>query len=207
MNEQPLVHIVDDEEDMRTSLRMLLESVGIEATCHPSVDSFLAGYDPGRSPDRPTCLLLDVRMPGVSGMTLLEQLHAQHARLPVIMLTGYGDIPMSVSAMKLGAADFVTKPVNHQQLLDRIQEVLRNHALQRGLPGADIDPQVARERLDSLTPREREIFTRIANGDSNKLIAYDLGISVRTVESHRANIMEKLEARSVVDLVQLALSL
>jgi FixJ family two-component response regulator len=207
MNEQPLVHIVDDEEDMRTSLRMLLESVGIEAACHPSVDSFLAGYDPDRSPDRPTCLLLDVRMPGVSGMSLLEQLHDQHARLPVIMLTGYGDIPMSVSAMKLGAADFVTKPVNHQQLLDRIQEVLRKHALQRGLPGVDIDPQVARERLDSLTPREREIFSRIANGDSNKLIAYDLGISIRTVESHRANIMEKLEARSVVDLVQLALSL
>ena len=207
MNDQPLVHIVDDEEDMRESLRMLLESVGIEAACHPSVDSFLAAYNAGRSQERPTCLLLDVRMPGVSGMTLLEQLHAQHARLPVIMLTGYGDISMSVSAMKLGAADFITKPVNHQQLLDRVQEVLRSSALQRGLPGADIDPQVARERLDSLTPREREIFTRITNGDSNKVIAYDLGISVRTVESHRANIMEKLEARSVVDLVQLALSL
>ena len=206
MDKPPLVHIVDDEEDMRTSLRLLLESVGIEAVCHPSVDSFLAVYDAGESQERPTCLLLDVRMPGISGMTLLEQLHAQHARLPVIMLTGYGDIPMSVSAMKLGAEDFVTKPVNHQQLLERIQEVLRDHAVQRGLPGSDIDPQVARERLDSLTPRELEIFTRITKGDSNKVIAYDLGISVRTVESHRAHIMEKLQARSVVDLVQLALS-
>jgi FixJ family two-component response regulator len=109
--------------------------------------------------------------------------------------------------MKLGAADFVTKPVNHQQLIDRIQEVLRHAELQRSVKGIAIEPQIARARLESLTPREKEIFQRITAGASNKAIAYELGISVRTVETHRANIMEKLEARTVVDLVQLALSL
>jgi two-component system response regulator FixJ len=146
-------------------------------------------------------------MPGASGMSLLQQLRDQNARLPVIMLTGYGDIQMSVNAMKLGAVDFLTKPFNQQQLLDRIQEVLRNTSLRDSVEITGIDPRVARERWESLTPREQEIASRIANGASNKSIAYDLGISVRTVESHRANLMGKLQANSVVELVQLALTL
>lgn len=207
MNATPLVHIIDDEEDVRESLRMLLESVDIETRCHRSVSDFLAAHDPQAAPDRPTCVLLDVRMPDVSGMTLLERLHDQRARLPVIVLTGYGDIPMSVDAMKLGAADFLTKPVNHQQLLDRVQEVLREATTAQGIDGIDIDPRIARERWESLTPREREICSRIASGSSNKRVALELDISVRTVESHRSRIMEKLQARSLVDLVQLVLSL
>lgn len=207
MNQQPLVHIVDDEEDMRESLRMLLESVGIDAVGHPSVDQFLTAYEINGDSERPGCLLLDVRMPGMSGMALLERLHEQRARLPVIMLTGHGDISMAVNAMKLGAADFVTKPVNHQQLIERIQEVLRNPTLHDGSTVTGMDPLEAEERWNTLTPREKDICARIAKGASNKMVAYSLGISVRTVESHRAHIMEKLHARSLVDLVQLSLSL
>lgn len=207
MHQRPVVHIVDDDADMRESLRMLLESVDIEAICHPSVDSFLATYSPDSVLDRPGCLLLDVRMPGLSGMTLLERLHDKRARLPVIMLTGHGDIPMSVNAMKLGAADFITKPVNPQQLLDRVQEVLRESAVRDSVEDAAMDPRIAHELWAKLTAREQEICTRIARGSSNKIIASELGISIRTVESHRARIMEKLQARSVVDLVQVTLSL
>lgn len=208
MTAKPLAHIVDDDQDTRESLRLLLESVDIETDCHASVDSFLAAYDPATDGRRPCCLLLDIRMPGTSGMTLLEELSARRIGLPVIVLTGYGDIPMSVSAMKLGAADFVTKPANPQQLLERVQEVLREAGQE---PGAAADPGQdlvrARQRWALLTPREREVCERIGSGASNKQVAAELGISVRTVESHRAHIMEKLEASSLVDLVQLTLQL
>lgn len=207
MTAKPLAHIVDDDRDTRESLRMLLESVDIETACHASVESFLAAYDPAADGQRPCCLLLDVRMPGTSGMTLLEELNARRAGLPVIVLTGHGDIPMSVSAMKLGAADFVTKPANPQQLLDRVQEVLREAEFGHDPEEPDADLENARRRWESLTPREREVCLRIGSGASNKQVAAELGISVRTVESHRAHIMEKLEASSLVDLVQLTLQL
>lgn len=204
MNDGSLVYIVDDDENFRVSLKMLLESVGIDVRTFPSVDAFLAGYEP--LPQTPSCLLLDVRMPGHSGLALLERLGKENDRLPVIMITGYGDIPMTVRAMKLGAVDFITKPFNYQKLLDLVQETLRQSTLRQQADAWSIDPQTARARWNTLTPREQQICEMIATGSPNKTIGYELGISVRTVESHRARIMEKLQARSVVDLVQVSLS-
>lgn len=208
MDEQAQVYIVDDDADVRESLKMLLESVGIEAMTYDSADRFIASYRPPRGRSAaPACLLLDVRMPGLSGMALLEKLHRERVHLPVIMLTGHGDIPMSVSAMKLGAVDFVTKPFNHQKLLDLVQNVLRDSVRRTGAEPTGIDPHLARELWETLTPREQEVCERIVSGSSNKMIGSDLGISVRTVETHRARVMEKLNARSLVDLVQLSMSL
>jgi FixJ family two-component response regulator len=196
----PLVHVVDDDLDMRQSLHMLLRSVAIDAMVYGSADEFLARYR--EQHERPSVLLLDVRMPGMSGMTLLKQLRAEHAALPVIIITGHGDIDMAVRAMKLGARDFITKPFSAQKLLDRIQEVLDQAA-------RDTDAQARSEgaarRLEGLTRREREIFERIASGQSNKTVAHELGLSVRTVETHRARIMEKLESKTLVDLVLLSM--
>ena len=205
MNKNALVHVVDDDADVRASLSLLLESVGIEVVGYADGDSFLQTYRP--TPDRPSCLLLDVRMPGLSGMTVLEKFHAKGTGLPIIVLTGHGDIPMSVNAMKLGAVDFLTKPFNHQKLLDLVQSVLRDPVLQGQQTASGIDPREARARWDTLTQREKEIFQGIVGGSSNKAIGLDLGISTRTVETHRARIMEKLQARGLVDLVLLNLSL
>ena len=202
-----LVHVVDDDPDVRESLRMLLESVDIEVATYPDADSFLRVPFKDQPPGRPSCLLLDVRMPGLSGMVLLERLHQESRHLPVIILTGHGDIPMSVQAMKLGAVDFLTKPLNHQKLLDLVQSVLRNPKLQGTQPVNTVDPRSARAKWDSLTRREREIFQFIVKGLPNKTIAIDLGISTRTVETHRARIMEKMQAKSLVDLVLLSLSI
>jgi FixJ family two-component response regulator len=146
-------------------------------------------------------------MPGLSGMAVLKKLHTEGVKLPVIILTGHGDIPMSVNAMKLGAVDFLTKPFNHQRLLDLVQNVLRDPVLQGHQNPTRIDPREAQARWESLTPREKEIFQAIVGGSSNKAIGIELGISTRTVETHRARIMEKLQARSLVDLVLLNLSL
>ena len=202
MKVQPLVHVVDDNPEMRDSLRTLLESVAIEAVTYESADAFLASQT--IAPGRPAVVLLDVRMPGMSGMTLLERLRAEHASLPVIMITGHGDIDMAVRAMKLGAVDFVTKPFGAQALLDRIQDALRRPApVDEPTQGGD----EADARLATLTQREREIFDRIVSGQANKVIALELGISVRTVESHRASIMEKTKANSLVDLVLLSVAL
>jgi FixJ family two-component response regulator len=198
----PIVHVVDDNPEMRDSLCKLLESVAIEAVAYANADGFLATYVDHR--DRPAVMLLDVRMPGMSGMTLLEHLRSRYPHLPVIMITGHGDIEMAVRAMKLGAVDFVTKPFAAQALLDRIQEALRRPAVESG-PAEPVE--AANARLATLTPREREIFERIVSGQANKVIALELGISIRTVESHRANVMEKLDANSLVDLVLLSVAL
>ena len=205
MNNIALVHVVDDDADVRASLSLLLESVGIEVVGHTDADSFLKAYRP--CPERPSCLLLDVRMPGLSGMAVLQKFHSEGINLPVIILTGHGDIPMSVNAMKLGAVDFLTKPFNHQKLLDLVQNVLRDPVLQGQQASSQIEPREARARWETLTQREKEIFQAIVSGSSNKAIGIDLGISTRTVETHRARIMEKLQARSLVDLVLLNLSL
>jgi FixJ family two-component response regulator len=195
----PRVYVVDDHPDVRNALRLLLGSVAIEAKAYGSADEFLA--DLGPEPPQPALLLLDVRMPGMSGMALLEQLRARCPSLPVIMITGHGDIDMAVRAMKLGATDFITKPFSAQVLLDRVQDVLRRVA---EAASSDADANSAVSRLEQLTTREREVFDRIVAGDSNKAIAIDLGISVRTVESHRARVMEKLRAKTLVDLVLLS---
>lgn len=199
---KPLVHVVDDNAEMRASLQLLLKSVALDAQTYASADEFLLRFSP--TADRPAVLLLDVRMPGMSGMALLERLRAQHPSLPVIMITGHGDIDMAVRAMKLGAMDFITKPFSTQALLDRVQEMVRRDP---DMGAVRIEAEEAAARLATLTPREREIFDRIVRGVSNKVIALDFGISIRTVESHRANIMTKLEAKTLVDLVLISVCL
>jgi FixJ family two-component response regulator len=194
----PLVHVVDDDPDIRISLQLLLSSVAIDAITYASADEFLLRFR--EMPGRPAVLLLDVRLPGLSGMALLERLRAERSPLPVIMLTGHGDIDMAVRAMKVGATDFLTKPFSSQILLDRIQDVLRRSS-DLVAPAVGFDESVSVARFATLTAREREIFDHIVSGDSNKAVARKLGISIRTVESHRASIMEKMEAKTLVDLV------
>jgi len=201
VNAMPLVHVIDDNADVRSSLELLLKSVAIDAQTYATADEFL--HELGQAPNRPGVLLLDVRMPGMSGMTLLERLRSEHPSLRVVMMTGHGDIDMAVRAMKLGAIDFISKPFSSQDLLDRIQDVVRQ-TLDTGVP--DVSASVAAARLATLTAREREIFDRIVAGDANKVIAIDLGVSVRTVESHRASIMEKMKAKTLVDLVLASVS-
>ncbi len=201
MTEGPLVHVVDDDPDIREALALLLSSVDVTVRSYASADAFLAEHDDGVG--GLACMLLDVRMPGLSGMALLERLNARGMRLPVIVMTGHGDIDMAVRAMKLGAADFVTKPLAPQALLEKVQDLLR-----RGSSPTDPlgDSAKAAVRLGTLTVREREIFDRLVSGDSNKAIALDLGISIRTVETHRSRIMAKLSAKSLVDLVLISVA-
>lgn len=201
MSWAPLVHVVDDDLEIRESLRLLLRSVAIEAKTYASADEFFADF--AEDPGRPAVLLLDVRMPGMSGMALLESLRAEQVVLPVIMITGHGDIDMAVQAMKLGARDFIVKPFSPQTLLDRIQEVLRQVAATATPVSAD----EAAALLATLTRREREIFWLLISGATSKAIALDLGLSSRTVEAHRAHIMQKMKAKSVVDLVMLSVAL
>lgn len=202
MTTTALVYVVDDDAAVRESLSMLLRSVALEVQTYEDAETFLSGFQ--ETVGRPRVLLLDVRMPGMSGMTLLERLRVEHPALPIILITGHGDIEMAVRAMKLGAMDFMTKPFSTQRLLDRIQDVLRQSA---DAAAASVDAEDATVRLQVLTPREREVFDRIAAGESNKVIAIDLGISVRTVESHRASVMEKLGLKTLVELVLLAVRL
>lgn len=202
MSLSPLVCVVDDDADVRDSLRMLLESAGMEVASYASADAFLESAP--ATCTRPCCLLLDVRMPGMSGMGLLEHLRENKIQLPAIMVTGHGDIPMAVRAMKLGAVDFIVKPFNHEDLLDLVQEALRASPQ---LAAAQLDENDLAERWASLTEREQEIFWAVAGGNANKVIAFDLGISVRTVEAHRARIMKKMGVRKLADLVLLSVGL
>lgn len=197
MTATPLVYVVDDDADVRDSLRLLLESVGIEVGAYDSADAFLEREDMGLN--RACCLLLDVRMPGMGGIALLEHLRSRKALLPTIVITGHGDIPMAVRAMKLGAVDFVSKPYNHQVLLDLVQETLRRTPVQ-----AVVETVTDEELLEcwrNLTEREQQVFWNVVRGAANKVIALDLGISIRTVEAHRARIMKKMAVRKLADLV------
>ena len=193
---QPTVFVVDDDEAVRDSLRVLLKTVGINAETFASGGEFLDSYDP----DRPGCLVLDIRMPGMSGMELQEQLVVRNAILPVIFITGHGDVPMAVHALRSGAVDFMQKPFSEQALLDRIQQVLEQN-------GRDREKLASREairaRMGRLTPRERQVMNLVVNGNANKVIAIDLGVRVRTVEIHRARVMEKMEAISLPHLVRM----
>jgi FixJ family two-component response regulator len=179
---------------------MLMRAAGLQAETFASARETLQRL----SRNATGCLVLDVRMPGMSGIALLERLRQQYPGLPIVIMTGHGDIDMAVRAMKLGAVDFVTKPFSSQALLDLVQDVLRRNAEPRESP---VSAAAASTRWATLTAREREIFERIVSGDSNKAIAFDLGISIRTVESHRARIMEKMNAKTLVDLVLLSVSL
>jgi FixJ family two-component response regulator len=195
-----VVFIVDDDEAVRNSLRLLVKSVGLAALALPSAPDFLATYNP----QQPGCLVLDVRMPGMSGLELQQQLNLRGAVIPVIFITGHGDIPMAVEAMQQGAFDFLQKPFRDQDLIERIQRALERDRTSR----ADLGQRDRiRERRDSLTPREREVLTLVTSGKANKVMAADLGLSQRTIEIHRARVMEKMGASSVAQLVRMMMDL
>jgi FixJ family two-component response regulator len=198
MTEQdPVVIIVDDDAAVRKSLERLVRSVGLRAETFASAPEFLQ-RDPA---DNPCCLVLDVRMPGVSGLALQETLSAAGRRLPIIFITGHGDIAMSVLAMKAGAVDFLAKPFHDQDLLEAIQEALARdwQARQQQAVLQDIQSRVQR-----LTPRERDVLTLVVAGMLNKQIAAVLGTSEKTIKAHRAQVMQKMQASSVAHLVRLA---
>jgi two-component system response regulator FixJ len=196
----PTVFVVDDDEAVRGSLRLLLKSVGLAATALPTAQEFLAKYDP----EQPGCLVLDVRMPGMSGLELQEQLNVRGGIIPVIFITGHGDIPMAVEAMQQGAFDFLQKPFRDQDLIDRIQRALAKDKANR----AELSERSrVREHFESLTPREREVLTLVTSGKPNKIMASDLGVSQRTVEIHRARVMEKMHASSLAQLVRMVMDL
>ncbi|CAN7213043.1 response regulator transcription factor [Phenylobacterium sp. LjRoot225] len=193
--EGPLVVIVDDDLEVRTALAELLYSVGLDAEAFASSRAWLESD----LTDRPGCLILDVRMPGSSGLDLQHHLARTGDVKPIIFLTGHGDIPMSVQAMKAGAVDFLTKPVRDQTLLDAVTVAIERDLAHR------TDAEAVRHHLDrlaTLTPREREVLREVARGRLNKQIAFDLGISQITVKLHRSNVMRKMQARSLGDLIR-----
>ncbi len=194
------VFIVDDDAAVRDSLNFLLKSVDIESRIFTSGDEFLDAYQP----DWQGCILLDIRMPGISGMEVQRRLAEEGCSLPIIFITGHGDIPMAVEAMHLGAHDFVQKPFHDQELLDRIQSAL---STRREMQDEIELKRVIQERYATLTPRETEVMTAVAKGHANKVIAMDLELSQRTVEIHRARVMEKMQVRSLAELVKLAVIL
>jgi FixJ family two-component response regulator len=195
---RPTVFVVDDDASVLDSLQFLLKSVGIDAETFSSAYEFLEVYDP----DKPGCLVLDVRMPGMSGLELQEELVARGSALPIIFLTAHADVPMAVTAVKTGATDFIQKPFRDQELLDKIQHAIEQNARLREELAEH--SQIAR-RIASLTPREREVMALIVEGRANKVIAHELGLSQRTVEIHRARVMEKMQAESVALLVQMVM--
>ncbi len=195
----PIVWIVDDDEAMRSSLKWLIESVGMRVESHDSANAFLQAHYPGRF----GCLLLDVRMPGMSGLELLEHLREQQMMPPTVIITGHGDVPMAVRAMKAGAIDFIEKPFNDEVLLDSIRRALAIEEQRRDMTSGVAD---VAERLSNLTPREHEVMHMVTEGMSNKEIANSLGVSAKTVEAHRARVMEKMQAGSLAELVRMAIS-
>ncbi len=200
MSDAPLVYIVDDDEPVRDAIGMLLDTVDIEYEAYPDAPSFLASFDP----EHQGCLVLDIRMPGMSGLELQEELANRNLVIPIIFITGHGDIPMAVEAMRRGAVDFIRKPFRDQELLDRINEALAvDEAQRQKLAGVE----EARALVVELTPRETEVFQRVTDGQANKVIAIELGISERTVEIHRSQVMHKTHSRSLADLVRLRLQL
>lgn len=193
--EQAVVYIVDDDEGARASLAWLLNSVGIETEAFGGAADFLKAFDPRR----PACLVLDVRMPEISGFQLQERLNALASELPVIFVSGHGDIPMSVRALQNGAVDFFEKPYNSQQMLDRIQATLKQVAERQPERAKRI---LLRERMKLLSPRERDVLALVLRGDVSKVIGRELNISARTVDVHRASIKEKLGCDSSASLVR-----
>ena len=198
MSAENKVFIVDDDEAVRESLRALVESEGYTGRDFGSARSFLDGFDPSE----PGCLVVDVRMPDMDGLALQAELAAREIDIPVIVVTGHGDVPLAVQAMKAGAVDFIEKPYNDHQILDTIGRALE---MARDRQNQSSIAQEARERIASLTPREAQVLEHLVAGHANKVIAYELGISPRTIEIHRAHVMEKMQARSLSDLVRMAI--
>jgi len=194
------VFVVDDDTAVRQGLRFMLRAAGYSVEAFPSARSFLEDYDPRRG----GCLLLDVQMPQMTGLELQQRLNVRGWRIPVIFITGHGTVPLAISAMKAGAFDFIEKPLREDTLLESIERALHwnDRAYEERLERATLEVRAA-----SLTPREREVFELVARGEPNKVIARNLGISFRTVELHRAHIIEKLQARSLSDLIRMGIIL
>lgn len=193
----PTVFVVDDDPSMRTYLRRLFESVSLRVVVFSSAEEFLRST----RPDAPSCLVLDVQMPGLSGLDLQRELARADLLIPIIFVTGHGDIPMSVQAMKAGAVEFLTKPFRNQELLDAVREA---HARDRVARRRGAEAAELRARYERLTPREREVFALVVAGFLNKQVAAQLGASERTVKAHRAQVVQKMEADSLADLVRMA---
>jgi two-component system response regulator FixJ len=200
MTAAPTVFVVDDDAAVRKSLRWLIESVSVQVETFGTAQEFLEASDP----QRPGCLVVDVRLPGLSGLELQDQLAARGVRLPTIVITGHGDVPMAVRAFKAGAIDFIEKPFSDQQLLDRIQQAIRQDAEARSqrLRREEVAARVAR-----LTPRERDVLERVVAGKSNKVMASELKVSAKTIETVRARLMRKMAADSVAELVRMTVLL
>jgi len=195
----PIIFVVDDDEAVRLSTEMLIRSMGLRVEAFEAAAEFLEDFDP----QQPGCLILDIRMPGMSGLELQEHLNEIGATIPVVFVTGHGDVPMAVKAMKAGAVDFIQKPFRDQELIDRVHAALDRDSESR------LESQVKekiQERVDLLTSREFEVMELVVEGQANKEIAFDLGLSPRTVEIHRARVMSKMTAASLPDLVRKYLS-
>ena len=200
MRDQASVFVVDDDREVRDALQLLMESVGLRVECFESSQVYLEQFNP----EKPGCLVLDVRMPGMSGLDLQARLAEERLCPPIIIVTGHGDVPMAVRAVQAGAMNFIEKPFNDQVLLDSVHRAIENDAQQRG----DVSRLAEIEaRFAKLTPREREVLELVVAGRRNKLIAADLGVSQSTVEAHRAKVMEKMEAGTLSELMRMTLSL
>lgn len=193
------IYVVDDDEAMRDALSALLRSVGLPVKTFDSAAGFLEAFDP----ERAGCLLLDVRMPGMSGLDLQRHLGEHHGSLPILLISGHADVPMAVEAMKRGAVDFIEKPIQGDVLLERVQKCLDQDAERRR---AEAESATMRARMERLTAREREVAELIAEGLPNKSIAAQLGISVKTLDVHRSHILAKLKLRTNAELVRAMLS-
>lgn len=198
MSDAQLVHVVDDDEAIRQSIEFLLQSVGMPCRTYTSATALLDAIDALE----PGCIVTDVRMPGISGLELVQRLKQLGAPHPIIVMTGHADVPLAVQAMKAGVVDFLEKPVEEETLLSAIRSALARNS---GTAGQDAEKAELMGRIAQLTPRERDVFEAIVAGDSNKAAAQRLGISPRTVEIYRANVMAKMEAKSLSHLVRMAL--
>ena len=196
----PVIYVVDDDDGMRRALDTLLSTVGYKTAVYSRPTEFLANF----KSDSAGCLVLDIRMPDMSGLEVQQQLNRMGSMMPVIFITGHGDVPMAVQAMKEGAFEFIQKPFRDQDLLDRINHALKQDAENRSTVARRAE---VLHRLETLTPRERQVMDMVVDGAANKVIAIDLNLSERTVEIHRAKVMEKMGARSVAHLVKLQLTL
>jgi len=196
-NSDGLVCIIDDDASVRRSLERLLRSVGLDVETFVSATEFLRRH----RPDRPTCLVLDVRIPGLNGLELQQELSSAGPTIPIIFITGHGTIPMGVRAMKGGAVDFLQKPFDEQELLDAVHRALE---LDRNTRNRRFELAQLQQKIESLTPREREVFSWVVTGRLNKEIAHELGTSEKTIKVHRARVMQKMHADSLATLVRLA---
>lgn len=199
-----VVYVVDDDGAVRDAVAMLLATAGLVCETYDDALAFLCALDACAERSQGGCIVLDVRMPGMSGLELQRELGSRGVGIPIIFVTGYGDVPMAVEAMKRGAADFIAKPFAGEELIERVRAAVDASA---GRRAAIQELAVIRDCAATLSPREREVFERVAAGEANKAVAIDLGVSERTVEIHRSRVMKKMRARNLASLVRMRLAL